>query len=54
MGVLDVGPYRPRFLAAADFLGCFTLGKGEKTCCFGVTVPVLVDGNAGVDGEQDM
>lgn len=51
MGVLAVGPYRPRFLAAADFLGCFTLGNGEKICCLGVMA--LVDGNAGVDGEED-
>lgn len=49
MGVRAVGPYRPRFRAAADFLGCFTLGNGEKTCCC-----CLVDGNAGVDGEEDM
>lgn len=52
MGVLDVGPYRPRFLAATDFLGCFTHGKGEKTCCLGVEE--TVDEKAGVDGEEDM
>lgn len=50
MGVLEVGPYRPRFLAAADFLGCFTQGKGEKTGCFVVEKVA----NAGVDGEEDM
>lgn len=47
MGVLEVGPYRPRFLAAADFLGCFTQGKGEKTVCLGVEVA-----KAGVDGDE--
>lgn len=54
MGVLDVGPYRPRFLAATDFLGCFTLGNGEKTWCLGVEAAAAADGNAGVDGEEDM
>lgn len=51
MGVRGVGPYRPRFLAATDFLGCFTHGNGENACCFGGTA--ADDGNAGVDGERD-
>lgn len=33
-GVLEVGPYRPRLRAAADFLGGLTDGNGEKTCGF--------------------
>lgn len=47
-----MGPYRPRFLAAADFLGCFTHGKGEKTCCLGVEV--VEEASTGVEGEYDM
>lgn len=31
VGVLLFGPYNPKFLAAADFLSGFTLGKGLKT-----------------------
>lgn len=51
MGVRDVGPYRPRFLAATDFLGCFTQGNGEKICCLGV---MLADVDIGVDGKDDL
>lgn len=51
MGVLDVGPYRPRFLAAADFLGCFTQGNGEKICCLEAEA---ADDSPGVDGEDGM
>lgn len=47
-----MGPYRPRFLAAADFLGCFTLGNGEKTC--GLDVEGEAVENAGVDGEEEI
>ena len=52
MGVLEVGPYRPRFLAAADFLGCFTLGKGEKTCSLGAAPDDEREESDGVDGEE--
>lgn len=51
MGVLDVGPYRPRFRAAADFLGCLTQGNGENTCCL---EGEAADNNPGVDGEEGM
>lgn len=50
VGVLEVGPYSPRFLAAADFLGCFTQGNGENAGC----LEEAKAPNAGVDGDEEM
>lgn len=57
MGVLEVGPYSPRFLAAVDFRGCFTHGNGENVAGLGAEeAKVGVDGDEGrfdLDEEED-
>lgn len=43
-GVLAVGPYSPRFLAATDLRGVLMQGKGEKICCGFGGSPAKVEG----------